>query len=403
MKNINARIILIVAIALVCISYVVYRMPFVASESAQYDSRTMSDEQRATNTDWPMFHGSQGLLGRASGTLPDKPQLIWRFKTAGSVKSSPAIVNGRVFVGSSDANLYAIDIKNGSKVWSYKTSDAIEAAPLVVDGVVYIGSLDGFLYAVDANSGSFKWKYETAGQISGAANWIKSPDNLGKDRLCIIVGSYDNKLHCVDANTGKALWTYRSDNYINGSPAVDANCAVFGGCDAIIHIVNLTDGKNLGKIESGSYIAASAAIETGQVYCGNYGNIFLRADIETRKIVWEFTQAKQPFFSSPALSEKVVVVGSRDEHIYCLDRNNGNLVWKYRTLNEVDSSPVIVDNKVVACSKDGRIYILSLADGKMLWSYPIGQAIISSPAVAQSVIVVGCDDGYVYAFAARKM
>ncbi len=346
--------------------------------------------------DWPMFRGGQGLLGRASGSLPDKLDLIWRFKTNGPVKSSPAIVGGRVFVGSSDANVYSIDIKDGRKIWSYKTDAAVEASPCVIAGDVYVGSQGGFLYALDANTSSLKWKYKTGGEIPGAANWTTSPDGR---LLRIIVGSYDDKLHCVDATTGREVWTYASENYINGSPAIDVNKAVFGGCDAMIHIVGLDDGKMLGKIDGGSYIAASAAIDNGQVYCGNYGNIFFRADIGQGKVVWEFKQSEQPYFASPAIGEKVVVVGSRDEHIYCLDRNNGGFIWKFRTLGAVDSSAVICGDKVIACSTDGRIYMLSLADGSMLWSYQIGQAIISSPAIAQSVVVVGCDDGYVYAFA----
>ncbi len=397
MKMLHQRILVFVAIAGIGISYLVYRISTYNSRDTINEPRATSHEIQTTSGDWPMFRGGQGLLGRASGTLPDKLDLLWRFKTAGAVKSSPAIVNGRVFVGSSDANLYALDTKDGGKIWSYKTGDGIEAGPCVVAGVVYVGSLDGFLYAVDADKGSLKWKYKTGGQIPGAANWTISPD---VSTLHIIVGSYDKNLHCVDAATGKPVWTYQSDNYINGSPAVDANRAVFGGCDAMIHIVGLDDGNGLGKIDSGSSIAASAAIEDGQVYCGNYGNIFFRADIKEQKIVWEFKEAEQPYFSSPALGENVVVVGSRDEHIYCLDRNKGGFVWKYRTLGAVDSSPVIVGDKVIACSTDGRIYILSLADGELLWSYQIGQAVTSSPAVAQSLVVVGCDDGYVYAFAA---
>ena len=119
---------------------------------------------------WPMFRGQRGLLGRASGTLPDSLTIVWKFKTNDSIKSSPVIVDGIVFIGSSDENIYAIDLLSGKQVWTYKTTDAIEATPCVVEGSVFVGSLDGFLYALDAKDGSLKWKYETEGQILGAAN-----------------------------------------------------------------------------------------------------------------------------------------------------------------------------------------------------------------------------------------
>ena len=72
--------------------------------------------------------------------------------------------------------------------------------------------------------------------------------------------------------------------------------AVFGGCDEVIHVVSLKDGTQASVIEGGSYIAASAAIMNGQVYIGNYDNIFLKADIKTGKILWEYTESDSPFF-----------------------------------------------------------------------------------------------------------
>ena len=80
----------------------------------------------SNQNDWPMFRGSQGLLGRASGTLPDTLELAWKFKTERAIKSSPVIYGDLVFVGSNDDNVYAIDLEKGNHVWAYKTGDAVE-------------------------------------------------------------------------------------------------------------------------------------------------------------------------------------------------------------------------------------------------------------------------------------
>ena len=367
----------------------------------QEQKKTEPEKPKFTIDDqssWPMFRGQRGLLGIASGTLPDSLTVVWKFKTNNSVKSSPAIVDDLVFVGSSDDNVYAINLQSGKQAWAYKTTDAVEASPCVVEGSVYIGSQDGFLYALDANDGLFKWKYQTEGQILGAANWTRSPDG----RLWILVGSYDNKLHCVDSTDGKAVWTFETGNYINGSPAVSDQKTVFGGCDAMIHVVSLIDGSKVTEIDSGSYIAASAAFVDPEVYVGNYDNIFLRADIDTGKVVWKYTQSDAPFFSSPAVGENVVVFGGRDERVHCVNRNDGTSVWTFQTRGEVDSSPVICGDKVVVGSEDGRLYMIRLSNGSAVWSYETGQPITSSPAVARGMVVVGCDDGYVYAFGIER-
>jgi outer membrane protein assembly factor BamB len=364
---------------------------------------------------WPMFHGGQNLSGRAEGTLPDSMVLLWKFKTSGEVKSSPAIRlagkpaidDGLVFVGSADANVYAIDLKNGRQVWEYRTGDAVEAGPCVVGGSVFIGSSDGFLYAIDANSGQLKWKYQTGGKIMGAANWAPSPNGRG---VWLLVGSYDNKLHCIDSANGKVVWTYETGSYINGSPAVSDGKVVFGGCDARIHVVSVADGKMLTQIDTGSYIAASAAIVEGQVYVGNYDNVFICGDIAAAKIVWQYTGGTSAIFSSPAVSEDlpairlagVVVFGCRDKRVHCVSRDSGKAVWTFTTLGEVDSSPAICGDKVVVGSGDGRLYMLRLSEGKQVWSYEVGQPITSSPAVAGGIVVVGSDDGFVYAFGPRR-
>ena len=262
-----------------------------APDDDSHDQTPAASPVPSGGADWPMFHGGPNLRGVAPGTLADSLTLRWKFKTDAEVKSSPVISEGRVFVGSSDKNVYALDLQTGNKLWSYKTGDSVEAAPCVLDGRVFVGSGDNWLYALDAGTGELKWKYETEGQILGAANWTRSPDGQG---TWILVGSYDNKLHCVDASSGKRVWAYETGNYVNGSPAVDDGKCAFGGCDAIIHVVSLADGSKVSEIDSGSYIAASAAFLDGEIYVGNYENVFLKVDVKAAKIVWKYRSERRP-------------------------------------------------------------------------------------------------------------
>jgi PGF-CTERM protein len=76
------------------------------------------------------------------------------------VLSSPAVVNGVVYVGSDDNNLYALNASTGAKLWSYRTALWVEANPAITNGVVYVGSDDGNVYAFSTVS-------STAGSSSG--------------------------------------------------------------------------------------------------------------------------------------------------------------------------------------------------------------------------------------------
>ena len=253
-----------------------------------------------------MFRGSQALLGTAPGELPDKLDLIWSFKTQGPVKSSAAVVGGRVFIGSDDGNLYGLELSTGKKIWSAKTDGGLESSPLVLDGRVYVGSSDNSIYAFAANDGKLLWKYVTGDKILGSPNWVKSPSG---DTNWVLVGSYDFKLYCLDAATGRSNWVYEANNYINGAPAVADGVTAFGGCDAILHVIALTNGTQVKEIQAGGYIAGSLAMKDQRAYFGHFENEFLCIDIAAGARQWTYRDRNFPYFSSPAVVGDRVVVG----------------------------------------------------------------------------------------------
>ncbi len=377
---------------------------------------------RAT-TDWPMFRGDAAHSGVAQGELTVPLKLLWSFKTGGPVNSSAVVAEGRVFIGSGDGNVYAIDLKSGEKLWQFKTGGPVEAPPLALNGRVFAGSQDGSLYALEAATGAQVWKYTTGEKILASANWFVvrvaadvSPLHLnsgevradsrplpqnkegGSPQTNLLIGSYDYFLHCVDAVTGRSNWTYETANYINGTPAISGGKTVFGGCDAILHSVSVADGKKLGEISAGAYVTASVCIADDRAYFGHYENEFLCVDLLGGSNVWTFHDRNFPYFSSPAVTTNRVFFGGRDKMLRCVNRADGEPVWQFPTRGKVDSSPVVCGDKVIVGSDDGRLYVVSLADGKELWSYEIGQPVGSSPAVVGGKVIIGNEDGGVYCF-----
>lgn len=97
-----------------------------------------------------------GVLGN-SASLPvtaDPGTEQWAFETS-NIRSSPTVVDGTVFAGSTDDHLYAVDAATGEQEWAFETDrwQSVNASPTVVDGTVFVGSHDHHLYAVDATTG----------------------------------------------------------------------------------------------------------------------------------------------------------------------------------------------------------------------------------------------------------
>ena len=108
----------------------------------------------ASNTGVAVYRADLERTGvYPSGGPTKRPKLVWKFKTgADSVVSSPAVLDGVVYVGSADHFVYAVDAKSGEQRWKFETNGSISSSPAVSDGVVYIvsGGADICLYALDA-------------------------------------------------------------------------------------------------------------------------------------------------------------------------------------------------------------------------------------------------------------
>ena len=355
---------------------------------------------QALQTNWPIFRGDNNFSGNAQGDIPDSLKLLWKFQAEDEITSSPVVMSGKIYFGSMDGKLYCLDLVTGEKYWEFATTTSFEAPPLILNNIVYIGNVNHVFYAINANNGEVKWQLETGGKIMGSANWSVNPEN--NDTL-IFVGCYDAKMYCIHAETGKKIWTYNTKNFINGAPAIYRDYLIFGGCDAFLHRISTVTGKNRVKINLESYLAASPAVYKNFAYVGDYNWEVVAVNLEDTSIVWKYYDEEEgaPFFSSPAVTEQYVVVGSRDFRLHCIHRKTGIGNWTFRTLDEVESSPIIVNHKVVFCSADGRVYIVNLEDGSLIWSYEIGGSIISTPAVAMGKIIVGAEDGGLYVFGAK--
>jgi outer membrane protein assembly factor BamB len=343
---------------------------------------------------WNIFRGDQALTGKSNIVLPEKPGLLWSFKTSDEIRSSPVVCDNRIIAGSADGTVYCLDMK-GTLLWSFPTGNMIEAPAMILDGQVYAGNMDGTLFCIDLKTGKEIWNYKTGSQISGSPNWWKT-----NARTSILVGSYDFNLHCVDAATGKNLWKYESDNYINGAPACLDGSAIFGGCDGYLHIVALSDGTLKRKIEVGTYVAGSAALGGKFAYIGDYDGKISCIEMTTGKIIWQWEDinARQPFLASPALLKDRVITANRDKYVYCFAGSSGELLWKFNSGARVDASPVIAGNKVITCNMRGDIILLDAQSGKALWTYELGSPVTGNAAVSSGRFFVGAADGYIYCF-----
>jgi outer membrane protein assembly factor BamB len=348
---------------------------------------------------WPMTRGGPALSGNVAAKLPLNPVTAWTFSAAGPISAEAAIVNGRVFVGTAKGTLHCLAADSGKEMWRFETKDAITAAPAVSAGKVFVSSNDGRLYALSADTGTEVWNFASEDKISAGAITVRSPDGTAD---WVLMNGYDGTTRVLNAADGKLVWSYKTDDYINGSPAVvDGRFLVFGGCDAQLHVVNLKDGSLVHKITTNAQIPASIATFGTMAFCGNYANEAVAFDVVGGKVAWVYEDRALPFFSSPAVNDRLVLIGSRDKHLHAINRASGEAVWKFQTGGRVEGSPVVFTDGVLFGSTDGRLYAAGLEAGAELWQLELGESLVASPAFGAQQIIIGGEKGTVFAIRAR--
>lgn len=343
----------------------------------------------APAAEWPLARGTPQMLGTGTARLPDQLDEVWAFKTGNMVEGAPAVVGSVAYIASADSHLYAVDLNTGKQLWKTKLGP-MKASPAVKGGKVFVGDGDGVVYGVEAATGKILWKFATDAEITAGCNF--HGDN-------VLVGSHDAKLYCLTAD-GKKVWDFAIDGPVNGSPAVIGDTAFVAGCDSTFHAVDCKTGKSPWNLALSGQAAATAAVDGGFAYFGTMTNEVVAVDLAARKMGWQFapTRRAQPFYSSAAVTESLIVAGSRDKKVYALDRKTGKEVWSLTTEGMVDASPVVVGQRVyVGClSNGGEFYVLDLKTGKKLQVLELDSAVSGSVAVAGDRLLVGTEKGTVY-------
>jgi len=88
--------------------------------------------------------------------------LVWSRYLYGTI-SSPAISNGRIYIGDDDGRLNCFNAGNGSEIWNQTLGGRCKSSPVVAGGMVYTAANygKGTVYCFDADCGTPKWSYDT--------------------------------------------------------------------------------------------------------------------------------------------------------------------------------------------------------------------------------------------------
>ncbi|MCW4015767.1 MAG: PQQ-binding-like beta-propeller repeat protein [Candidatus Bathyarchaeota archaeon] len=362
--------------------------------------------------DWTNFLGDSTHNAVGYGG-PTDPALLWEFKTNGAVISSPAIVDGKVYIGSYDKNWYCLDARTGAKIWNFTSEYRIRSSPAVANGKVYTGADDGYVYCLDADTGQKIWEAPTPGYwihiLTGTTvEYRGSPIVVGNN---VYVGALDGKIYCLNANTGNIIWSLQTTGAIISTPThIAGDGLYFTSVDGYVYKLNPETGNIIwnastpigieismmgspavgdGKVFIGSGAAGGSPAGIGQFYCLN---------ATTGDFIWTVDQLPgsgqlQPIWSMLYLEGKVF---HGDFFSFdCRNATNGDLIWSTFLTREHYGSPAYADGKFYVPSDSYGIYVIDAETGDKLSYFRTGP-VQSSPAIYEGKVYFGSCDWSVY-------
>jgi len=297
----------------------------------------------------------------------DKLGLAWTHKLDidMGVEATPIVVDGVMYTTGPFSVVYALEAATGKLLWKYDPEvprpmagegccGPVNRGVAVWKGKVYVGTFDGRLVALDAAKGTPVWTVDTvldhakSYTITGAPRIVKGKVLIGNGGAEFGVRGY---VTAYDAETGKQAWRFFT---VPGDPKLPPED------DAMAMALKTWFGDGWIKWGGGGTVWDSMSYdpELNQLYIGvgngspfNYqfrsegkgDNLFLSSVValnpDTGKYIWhyqttpadrwDFTAAQQMTLADIKIDgklRKVLMQAPKNGFFYVLDRTNGKLI-----------------------------------------------------------------------------
>ncbi len=206
----------------------------VASCSAP-PNRTYADNHNGR--DWASYGGDwtdnhYSPLTEINDANVSKLGLAWSYEVdaAPNAFSAPLAIDGILYFGAGYSVIHAVDAATGRLLWKYDPKAAEVAGEKMRsawgirgiaydDGKVYSGTIDGRLIAVDARTGKLVWETKTVEADDG--RYISGPPWVAGGKVFIGHGGADfaavrGYVTAYDGKTGAQVWRFHT---VPGDPA----------------------------------------------------------------------------------------------------------------------------------------------------------------------------------------
>ena len=370
----------------------------------------------STVGDWPMFQRNPAHSGFVSDNVAvPEGTVVWQFETAAPIVSSPAVVQGSLYLSTGDRRIVKLNAGDGTLIWEREVTGPVDSSPAVAGDLVFVGLKDGRVIALAKSDGVPQWEFQTGDLI------YSSPSVY---RGVVYIGSNDGLLYALDAATGEKRWSYETEGRVMSAPAVYEDVVSVTSQDRRIYVLDAVTGKRRLDMPT-SASRGAPALDDEMAYVADTGGLMLAIDwskselpfektarwvrtqlfwwqlVDTlpppKGFVWRFRAPRESFVGAPAVGAEMVYVASASGAVYGLNRADGSLAWTFRADDVVAGSPSIAGETLYVGDVVGNVYGIDALTGEGSWRIKVDGPISSTPVLANGMLYVASTNGTLYA------
>jgi alcohol dehydrogenase (cytochrome c) len=171
------------------------------------------------NYDQTRYYPASQITRANVGKL--RPAWIFQTEIVESMETTPIVSNGVMYASTSFNHVYALDAETGAQLWHFKHNmgpvttyccGPNNRGVFAYDDKLYMGTLDAKLVALDAKSGKLLWEQQIADPELGYSETMAPTVVDNKILIGTNGGEYGIRgfVKAYDADSGKLLWTFNT-------------------------------------------------------------------------------------------------------------------------------------------------------------------------------------------------
>lgn len=295
-----------------------------------------------------------GVLGART---PDG-RALWRFQAGAGFPAAPLVSAGSVYAGSSDGNVYALDVATGKERWRHAAGEEVGTTPVAAAGLLYVATLQDTLLALDAATGAWRWHHRRETPPGFTVRGAAGP---AVDGGTVYAAFSDGVVVALDGASGAVRWQRKV----------------------------APPGQFLD-------VDSTPAVADGRVYVTAHSGAVVALDAASGSELWSF---RTPNAARVAVAGETVVAVTTTQ-VIGLSREAGEVLWTSPLDGEPAGQPVVVGDRVFVPATTA-LAALDARNGRRLLTFDPGTGVSAAPAEARGRLYVLSNGGALVALDLR--